>query len=159
AQQYYPSQQHSQSSEVPSHYQQHKLLTIPEQPSVPHTVYPSPTMSPQPQAEFPQLDSGLVVPSFLLGDDPITSFNKAMAFLTTAIASRYPTTNNQLRTSSNPINQATIQDGRVTVQQVQGRQAQEVGQMLDEEQLAILADPGVVESQDTQPTVINNAAF
>nr|GEW51335.1 hypothetical protein [Tanacetum cinerariifolium] len=39
-------------------------------------------------------------------------------------ASRFPTSNNQLRTSSNPINQATIQDGRVTVQQVQGRQNQ-----------------------------------
>nr|GEV91039.1 hypothetical protein [Tanacetum cinerariifolium] len=33
-------------------------------------------------------------------------------------------TNNQLRTSSNLRNQATIQDGRVTVQQVQGRQGQ-----------------------------------
>ncbi|GJY36426.1 hypothetical protein Tco_0421804 [Tanacetum coccineum] len=39
-------------------------------------------------------------------------------------SSRFPSTNNQLRTSSNPRNQATIQDGRVTVQQVQGRQGQ-----------------------------------
>ncbi|GJS76977.1 retrovirus-related pol polyprotein from transposon TNT 1-94 [Tanacetum coccineum] len=77
-------------------------------------------MSPQPQAEFPQLDSGLAVPSFLPGDDPITSLNKAMAFLNTAITSCFPTINNQLRTSSNPGNQATIQDGRVIVQQVQG---------------------------------------
>ncbi|GKC11477.1 hypothetical protein Tco_1008259 [Tanacetum coccineum] len=45
-----------------------------------------------------------------------------MTFLTTAITSRFPTTNNQLRTSSNLRNQATIQDGRVIVQQVQGRQ-------------------------------------
>ncbi|GJU06461.1 retrovirus-related pol polyprotein from transposon TNT 1-94 [Tanacetum coccineum] len=36
--------------------------------------------------------------------------------------SRYPTTNNQLRNSSNPRQQATINDGRVTVQPVQGRQ-------------------------------------
>ncbi|GKE05023.1 hypothetical protein Tco_1397041 [Tanacetum coccineum] len=47
-----------------------------------------------------------------------------MAFLTTAITSRYTQTNNQLMTSSNPRNQATIQDGRVTVQNVQGRQTQ-----------------------------------
>ncbi|GJV77380.1 TALE protein [Tanacetum coccineum] len=40
------------------------------------------------------------------------------------MASRFPSTNNQLTTSSNPRNQATIQDGRVTVQQVQGRQGQ-----------------------------------
>ncbi|GJU73006.1 retrovirus-related pol polyprotein from transposon TNT 1-94 [Tanacetum coccineum] len=33
-----------------------------------------------------------------------------------------PQTNNQLRTSSNPRNQATVQDGRVVVQNVQGRQ-------------------------------------
>ncbi|GKC12531.1 putative reverse transcriptase domain-containing protein [Tanacetum coccineum] len=46
-----------------------------------------------------------------------------MAFLSIAITSQFPTTNNQLRTSSNPRNQATIQDGRVTVQQVQGRHA------------------------------------
>ncbi|GJT64373.1 retrovirus-related pol polyprotein from transposon TNT 1-94 [Tanacetum coccineum] len=43
-----------------------------------------------------------------------------MAFLF-AVASRFPPLNNQLRTSPNPRNQATIQDGRVTVQ---GRQTQ-----------------------------------
>nr|GEY38220.1 integrase, catalytic region, zinc finger, CCHC-type, peptidase aspartic, catalytic [Tanacetum cinerariifolium] len=39
-------------------------------------------------------------------------------------SSGFPSTNNQLRISSNIRNQATIQDGRVTVQQVQGRQRQ-----------------------------------
>nr|GEW95319.1 hypothetical protein [Tanacetum cinerariifolium] len=39
-------------------------------------------------------------------------------------ALRFPPLNNQLRTSSNPRNQATIQDGRVIVQQVQRRQNQ-----------------------------------
>nr|GEZ11439.1 hypothetical protein [Tanacetum cinerariifolium] len=56
-------------------------------------------------------------------EDPIECINKAMAFLS-AIASRFSPSNNQLRTPSNPRNQATIQDGRVTVQQVQGRQHQ-----------------------------------
>ncbi|GJV42271.1 hypothetical protein Tco_1420711 [Tanacetum coccineum] len=37
---------------------------------------------------FPQLDSGLVVPSFLPGDDPIACLNKAMAFMSTVMASR-----------------------------------------------------------------------
>ncbi|GJX82102.1 zf-CCHC domain-containing protein [Tanacetum coccineum] len=45
-----------------------------------------------------------------------------MSFLTTVVTSRYPSTNNQLRTSSNPRQQATIYDGKVTVQHVQGRQ-------------------------------------
>ncbi|GJW23651.1 retrovirus-related pol polyprotein from transposon TNT 1-94 [Tanacetum coccineum] len=66
----------------------------------------------------------LVVPKFLPTDDPIESLNKAMTFLSTAITSRYPQTNNKLRTLSNPKNQATIQDGQVIVQYVQGRKTQ-----------------------------------
>nr|GEU89464.1 ribonuclease H-like domain-containing protein [Tanacetum cinerariifolium] len=92
------------------------------------------------------------------------------------------------------INQATIQDERVTVQQVQGRkgqsyadnsykgnatsygakrtrnvawfkkkamlaEAQEAGQILDEEQLAFLTDPGIPDGQTTQKTIPNTAAF
>ncbi|GJZ83776.1 integrase, catalytic region, zinc finger, CCHC-type containing protein [Tanacetum coccineum] len=45
-----------------------------------------------------------------------------MSFLSAVVISRYPTTNNQLRNSSNPRQQATINDGRVTLQPVQGRQ-------------------------------------
>ncbi|GKE53876.1 hypothetical protein Tco_1489032 [Tanacetum coccineum] len=47
-----------------------------------------------------------------------------MAFMSTIMASHFPSTNNQLRTSSNPRDQTTIQDGKVIVQQVQGRQGQ-----------------------------------
>ncbi|GJU33755.1 hypothetical protein Tco_1182109 [Tanacetum coccineum] len=72
----------------------------------------------QSPTSFPQLDSGLAVPSFLPIDDLIASLNKAMAFISSTFALRYPTTNNQLETSSNPRNQATIQDGRITVQNV-----------------------------------------
>ncbi|GJY95787.1 retrovirus-related pol polyprotein from transposon TNT 1-94 [Tanacetum coccineum] len=64
------------------------------------------------------------VPVFSPRDDLIACLNKAMAFLTHVASSRFPSTNNQLRTSSNLRNQATIQDGRVTVQQFQGRQGQ-----------------------------------
>nr|GEZ90022.1 retrovirus-related Pol polyprotein from transposon TNT 1-94 [Tanacetum cinerariifolium] len=35
----------------------------------------------------------------------------------------------------------------------------ESGQILDEDQLAFLADPGVVDVQDTQKTITHNAAF
>nr|GEV84656.1 retrovirus-related Pol polyprotein from transposon TNT 1-94 [Tanacetum cinerariifolium] len=69
-------------------------------------------------------DLGFVVPVFSPEDDLIAYINKEMAFLITLASSRFPSTNNQLRTSSNTRNQATIQDGRVTVQQVQGRQGQ-----------------------------------
>nr|GEW93093.1 hypothetical protein [Tanacetum cinerariifolium] len=129
------------------------------------------------------------------GDDLIACLNKAMAFMSSLVASRFPSTNNQLRTSFNPRNQATIQDARVTVQQVQGRQGQSFAgtgtkgnatssrgnnaagqervvkcykyqgeghmarQFLDEEELAFLADPGITDCHDVQPTIIYNAAF
>nr|GEX94617.1 uncharacterized mitochondrial protein AtMg00810-like [Tanacetum cinerariifolium] len=52
---------------------------------------------------------GLAVPMFQQREDPTECINKAMEFLS-AIASRFPPSNNQLRTLSNLINQATIQD-------------------------------------------------
>ncbi|GJU53802.1 hypothetical protein Tco_1227516 [Tanacetum coccineum] len=61
-------------------------------------------------------------PLALHGDDQIDAINHIMSFLSVVVTSRYPTTNNQLRNSSNPRQQATINDGRVTVQLVQGRQ-------------------------------------
>nr|GFA60382.1 hypothetical protein [Tanacetum cinerariifolium] len=72
----------------------------------------------------PLVDSGFTVPIFSLEDDPIACLNNAMAFLTVVAFLRFSSTNNQLRTSSNPRNKATIQDDMVTVQQVQGRQRQ-----------------------------------
>ncbi|GKC42715.1 hypothetical protein Tco_1060437 [Tanacetum coccineum] len=100
------------------------------QSSVHHNVYSPPSSIPQleyaptvnQQPEFPQLDSGLIVPVFQKGDDPIDAINHMMSFLTAVVTSRYPSTNNQLRNSSNPRQQATIINGRVTLQPVQGRQ-------------------------------------
>ncbi|GKD15761.1 integrase, catalytic region, zinc finger, CCHC-type containing protein, partial [Tanacetum coccineum] len=66
--------------------------------------------------------SGLIVSVFQKGGDPIDAINHMMSFLTVVVTSRYPTTNNQLRNSSNPRQQATINNGRVTLQPIQGRQ-------------------------------------
>nr|GEY76656.1 retrovirus-related Pol polyprotein from transposon TNT 1-94 [Tanacetum cinerariifolium] len=63
-----------------------------------------------------------VVSVFQKGDDPIDAINHMMSFLTSVVASRYPATNNQLRTSFNPRQQTTINNGRVTIQPIQGRQ-------------------------------------
>nr|GEZ75637.1 hypothetical protein [Tanacetum cinerariifolium] len=73
-------------------------------------------------SEFSSPETGLVVPVFQKGDDPIDAINHMMSFLTAVVTSRYPATNNQLRTSSNPHQQATINNGRVTIQPIQGRQ-------------------------------------
>ncbi|GJR53029.1 hypothetical protein Tco_1403550 [Tanacetum coccineum] len=143
--------------------------------------------------ESPLMESCFAIPVFSPRDDPIACLNKAMAFLTAVASLRYPSTNTQLRTSSNPRNHATIQDGRVILQQVQGIQgqsysgtgyksnatssrgnnasvharivkcyncqveAQEARQILDEEQLAFLADPGVPDGQAAQSIILNNA--
>nr|GFA83508.1 hypothetical protein [Tanacetum cinerariifolium] len=73
-------------------------------------------------SEFSSPKTGLVVPVFQKGDDPIDAINHMMSFLTSVVVSRYLAINNQLRTSSNPRQQATINNRRVTIQLTQGRQ-------------------------------------
>ncbi|GKB92748.1 hypothetical protein Tco_0965020 [Tanacetum coccineum] len=96
------------------------------------------------------------------GDDPIACLNKAMAFLTAVASSRFHSTNNQLRTSDNLRNQATIQDvlGETMVVDRQGllnaTTVKEAGQILDEEQLAFLVDPRVPDGQAIQIIIPNN---
>nr|GFA51205.1 hypothetical protein [Tanacetum cinerariifolium] len=82
----------------------------------------------------------LVVLVFQKGDDPIDAINHMMSFLTAVVTSRYPATNNQLRTSSNPCQQATINNGR-------------------EKELEFLEDPGIAETSSTQYVVTNNVAY
>ncbi|GJR32493.1 retrovirus-related pol polyprotein from transposon TNT 1-94 [Tanacetum coccineum] len=128
----------------------------------------------QQQPEFVQLDSGLTVPVFKKGDDPIDAINHMMSFLSAVIISRYPTTNNQLRnltytpraSRSNYGKQRTVicysckgeghmskqctkpkrkQDDSWFKDKVLPVQAQANGQILHEEELAFLADPGIAE--------------
>nr|GEW38225.1 putative reverse transcriptase domain-containing protein [Tanacetum cinerariifolium] len=66
--------------------------------------------------------SRLAVRVFQKGDNPIDVINHMMSFLTAVVTSRYPATINQLRTSSNPRQQETINNERVTIQLIQGRQ-------------------------------------
>ncbi|GJY20331.1 retrovirus-related pol polyprotein from transposon TNT 1-94 [Tanacetum coccineum] len=78
---------------------------------------PPSTYVPPHFADNTQLDSGLS-PS----DNLIENLTNTLALLTQSYKTYLPQTNNQLRTSSNLRNQATVQDGRVVVQNVQGRQ-------------------------------------
>ncbi|GJY96615.1 hypothetical protein Tco_0513525 [Tanacetum coccineum] len=111
----YPSQPQFNHSSVPPSYPYQSQMNH-QTSSVPQIAYQSPQVSTQSITESPLMDSGFAVPVFFLGDDPIACLNKAMAFLMAVASSRFPSTNNQIRTSSNPRNHATIQDGRVTVQ-------------------------------------------
>nr|GEZ12903.1 hypothetical protein [Tanacetum cinerariifolium] len=172
------------------------------------------------QSNFSQPESGLVVPVFHKGDDLIDAINHMMSFLSAVVTSRYPPTNNQLRTSSNPHQQVTINNGRVTIQPIQGRQnsltagmsrqytsrpsgtnsgkqrlivcynlkgeghmskqctkpkrktdeawfkdklllvqAQAYGQVLHEDELEFLVNPGIAKTQSTHYVITNNAAY
>nr|GEU43459.1 hypothetical protein [Tanacetum cinerariifolium] len=71
----------------------------------------------------------------------------AMTFLIVVASLRFPSTNNQLRTSSNLRNHATIQDDK------------ESGQILDEKQLAFFTDPSILNGQAAQTTIPNIATF
>ncbi|GJT91142.1 retrovirus-related pol polyprotein from transposon TNT 1-94 [Tanacetum coccineum] len=97
----------------------HQLFNIPILLSMVNLISPSILNH---QSSTPLSTLGLIVPVFQKGDDPIDAINHMMSFLTAVVTSRYPTTNNQLRNSSNPRQQATINNGRVTLQPIQGRQ-------------------------------------
>ncbi|GKE43376.1 retrovirus-related pol polyprotein from transposon TNT 1-94, partial [Tanacetum coccineum] len=125
-------------------------------------------------------------------DDPIDDISHMMSFLSVVVISRYPTTNNQLRNSSNPRiytpgasgsnygKQRTVicynckREGHMSKQCTKPKrkrddtwfkdkvllvQAQANGQILHEEELEYLADPGVIEGQATQTVITHNAAY
>ncbi|GJY92511.1 hypothetical protein Tco_0508293 [Tanacetum coccineum] len=116
--------------------------------------------------ESPLMDSGFVVPVFSPRDDPITCLNKEMAFLTTVASSRvivqqvlgrqgksYSGTGYKSNVTSSEANNAS---GQAMVVKCYNCQA---GQILDEEQLVFLVDPGVPDVQAIQTIIPNNAAF
>ncbi|GKA72986.1 hypothetical protein Tco_0779202 [Tanacetum coccineum] len=81
------------------------------------SITPPSTYVPPHFVDNTQLDSGLSPSDYL-----IENLTNKLALLTQSYKTHLPQTNNQLRTSSNPRNQAIVQDGRVVVQNVQGRQ-------------------------------------
>nr|GFB54172.1 hypothetical protein [Tanacetum cinerariifolium] len=90
----------------------------------------------QHSSEYSPPKTGLVVPVSQKGDDPINAINHMMSFWTAVLTSRYPATNNHLRTSSNPCQQ-----------------------VLQGEDLVFLADLGMAESLSNQTVITNNAAY
>nr|GEZ77508.1 hypothetical protein [Tanacetum cinerariifolium] len=127
-------------------------------------------------SKFSSPKTGLMVLVFQKGDDPIDAINHMMSFLTAVFTARYHATNNQLRTSSNPRQQATINNGRVTIKPIQGRQnslsagssrpfasgsGEALGKqrVLQEEELEFLADPGMAESSSNQNVITTNVAY
>ncbi|GJW03681.1 copia protein [Tanacetum coccineum] len=141
----------------PSQSPQHSIN--PQQHPVSPPPFISPSITPQTQAKFPQLDSYLAVPMFQQGEDPIECINKAMAFLS-VVASRNMSKGNDAVGPSRVVKCYNCQgQGHMARQCTQPKrprnaawfkeklmlvEAQEAGQILDEEQLAFLADPAVL---------------
>ncbi|GJT99700.1 hypothetical protein Tco_1110039 [Tanacetum coccineum] len=141
--------------------------------TVPQIAYQSPQVSTQPMTESPLVDSSLVVLVFSPGYDPISYLNKAMDFLTVVASSRFPSTK-KLSHYSRWQGHSATSEGHMARQCTQLKrprnaawykdkamlaEAQEAGQSLNEEQLAFLADPGVLDDQAIQTIIPNNAAF
>ncbi|GJT52705.1 hypothetical protein Tco_0978862 [Tanacetum coccineum] len=93
--------------------------------------------------ESPLMDSSFAIPVFSLRDDPIACLNKAMTFLTAIASSRFKSNDTSSR-GNNLSRQARVAK-RYNCQVLV--EAHEAGQILDEEKLAFLADPGVLDGQ------------
>ncbi|GKE38837.1 hypothetical protein Tco_1462242 [Tanacetum coccineum] len=131
---------------------------------VPQIAYTLPQSSTQPLTEFPQLDSGLAVLVFNQEDDPIACLNKAIDFLIVGRQGQsYAGNSYNGNATSSGGNNIGGQARVVKFYNCQGKailaEAQEAGQILDEEQLAFLADPGIPNGQAVQTTIPNTAAF
>ncbi|GJT93862.1 hypothetical protein Tco_1082707 [Tanacetum coccineum] len=94
-------------------------------------------------AEFSQIDYGLVVPVFKQGDDPIDAINKMMSFLSTGDYS----------TGTWETKFICYWDKVLLIE------AQGSGKVLNEEELAFLADPGVAKGPYTQTVITHNASY
>nr|GFA42910.1 hypothetical protein [Tanacetum cinerariifolium] len=93
-------------------------------------------------SEFSSPETGLVVPVFQKGDDPIDAINHMMSFLTSVCTKP-----------------KRKRDAEWFKDKVLLVQAQASGQVLQEEELDFLADPGTAESSTNQTIITTNAAY
>ncbi|GKB22933.1 hypothetical protein Tco_0862334 [Tanacetum coccineum] len=82
-----------------------------------------------------------------------------MVLLAQSFRATLPQTNNHLRTSSNTRNQATIQDGRVVVQNVPGRTKQKSGILLGKNGTTGNGGLEHIQRNCTQPHVAQNSYY
>ncbi|GJU36851.1 retrovirus-related pol polyprotein from transposon TNT 1-94 [Tanacetum coccineum] len=178
---YPPPQQFTPVYAAPIHHQQHHSPVNSQQQSVSPQPFISPSVTQHSQADFPQLDSGLVVPTFQQGEDLIECINKAILFV---VASSFADTGNKGIATTSRGNYATGPPRVVKCYNCQGEghmarqctqpkrlrnvvwfkelmlaEALEEGQILDEEQLTFLSDPGISEAPFAQQKIPKNLSF
>ncbi|GKF79774.1 hypothetical protein Tco_0235342, partial [Tanacetum coccineum] len=105
-------------------FTQHTMDPLALMSNVSHPQYHSLSSTTPPSTYVPPYFADNTQPDIGLSpmDNLIENLTNTLALLTQSYKTYHPQTSNQLRTSSNTRNQATIQDGRVMVQNVQGRQ-------------------------------------
>ncbi|GJX38680.1 hypothetical protein Tco_0251983 [Tanacetum coccineum] len=150
----------------PSTYQSH-LHTLPNS-QLQHHVSPypiihtnnwkcSPTVQHQ-QSEFSQPDSGLIVPVFQKGDDPIDAINHMMSFLTAVVTSRGMNkllyvcrgTHWKIHTGASEATQGNNDCSSVTLQRGWSYWPSIQVDIVTEDEIAFLADPGPPNNSNLQ---------
>ncbi|GJR85804.1 hypothetical protein Tco_0209815 [Tanacetum coccineum] len=164
---HYPSQaQFNHSLIPPSHTFQSQMNH--QTSTVLQVAYQSPQSPTQFMTESPFVDSGFAVHVFSPGDDLIACLNKAMAFLTAVASSRKDKGKIILviliramllvQGEILQVDRQELLNATTAKEKAMLAEAQEAGQILYEEQLAFLTDPGILASQ-TQTVIPHNAAF
>ncbi|GKB32919.1 hypothetical protein Tco_0872320 [Tanacetum coccineum] len=143
----YPSQPQFNHSSVPPSYPYQSQMNH-QTSSVPQIAYQSPQVSTQPMTESPLVDSGFAVPVFSPGDDPIACLNKAMTFLTAVASSRGDNVKVILVLVIRVMLLVLGETMQVDIKGLlNATTVKEAGQILDEEQLTFLVDPGIPDGQ------------
>ncbi|GJW69650.1 hypothetical protein Tco_0126567 [Tanacetum coccineum] len=141
------------------------------QPSIPQLEY-APTTYQHQKSEFSQPNSGLIVPVFQKGDDPIDAINHMMSFLTAVVTSQYPTTNNQLRTSGDKLLMLLEQRENTHMEQVEATRGNKglsfvtiaTGRVILPSSVLSergkgMKHPGLPDTQTSQTVITHNAAY
>nr|GEY86721.1 hypothetical protein [Tanacetum cinerariifolium] len=101
-------------------------------------------------------ETGLVVPVFQKGDDPIDAINHMMSFLTAVVTSRVNI--HPIQGRQNSVTTGSSRPYASGSAGASGKQRAN-GQVLQEEELEFLADPGTAETSSNAHVVTNNAAY
>nr|GEW36394.1 hypothetical protein [Tanacetum cinerariifolium] len=180
--QYHPHRYTSQapsSSHLSNSYPMNDI-----QSSVNHNVYMASSLIPQmeyaptvhQQNEFSSPETGLVVPVFQKGDDPIDAINHMMSFLIAVVTSRPYASGSggasrkhrvivcynckgEGHMSKQCIKPKRKRDVEWFKEKVLLVQAKKIRQVLQEEELEFLADPRTEETSSNQYVVTSNAAY
>nr|GEZ92555.1 hypothetical protein [Tanacetum cinerariifolium] len=140
------------------------------QSSVHHNVYNPSSSIPQveyassvnQQPDFSQPNSGLIVPVFQKGDDPVDAINHMMSFLTAVVTSRGDTLLwllvHQEHTHQEQVEKILRNRGLLSATTAKEKDTCQTN-ALNQRAKGMSHDPGIAEAQTTQNVITHNAAY